>query len=292
MSTYENAIEISNVSKRYKTFELDDISFTVPKGFIMGFIGQNGAGKTTTLHTMLNIKKTDEGQIKIFGLDHAKDEKEIKKRIAVVFDEMPFHDVFNIKDISKIFEGLYPEWDDAQFMKYAERFGLPPKQKIGQFSKGMKMKLQIACALSHNAELLVMDEATAGLDPVVRDEILHIFMEYMQNGERSVLMSSHITSDLEKIADMVTFIDRGKILLTGYKDDILGSHGILKCDKDEVKNIDPEDIVSIRMNDFGAEIMVKDRESAAAKYRNALIDAAGLDDIMVYYVHRDEKEWS
>ena len=292
MSTYENAIEISNVSKRYKTFALDDISFTVPKGCIMGFIGQNGAGKTTTIHTMLNIKKTDNGQIKIFGLDHVKDEKEIKKRIAVVFDEMPFHDVFNIKDISKIFEGLYPEWDDAQFMKYAERFGLPPKQKIGQFSKGMKMKLQIACALSHNAELLVMDEATAGLDPVVRDEILHIFMEYMQNGERSVLMSSHITSDLEKIADMVTFIDKGKILLTGYKDDILGSRGILKCDKDEVKNIDPEDIVSIRMNDFGAEIMVKDRESAAAKYRNAVIDAAGLDDIMVYYVHRNEKEWS
>lgn len=292
MSTYENAIEIRNVSKRYKTFELDDISFTVPKGCIMGFIGQNGAGKTTTLQSILNICRIDGGEIKLFGLDHVEDEKEIKQRIAVVFDQLPFHDVFKLKDISKIFEGLYNEWDNRVFMSYAERFGLPSDLKIGKFSKGMKMKLQIACALSHNAELLIMDEPTAGLDPVVRDEVLHIFMEYMQNGERSVLMSSHITSNLEKIADMITFIDDGKVLLSGYRDEITGSHGILKCSKDEAKNIDPEDIVSIRTNDFGAEIMVKDRESAAAKYRNTVIDAAGLDDIMVYYAHRGEREWS
>ena len=292
MNNYENAIVINGVTKRYDGFMLDNISFEVPKGCIMGFIGQNGAGKTTTIRSLLHITDIDSGEISIFGMDHIKDEAEVKKRIAVVFDELPFHDVFTAKDMAKIFEGMYPEWDNSVYINYIERFGLPMKKKIGKFSKGMKMKLQIACALSHNAELLVMDEATTGLDPVVRDEMLHIFMEYLQNGERSILMSSHITSDLEKIADMVTFIDRGKILLTGFKDEMLENHGILKCDKEYLKNIDSEDIVSIRTNNFGAEVMVHDRENASYKYRDCTIDPASLDDIMLYYVHRDAKEWS
>ncbi|MDE7229486.1 MAG: ABC transporter ATP-binding protein, partial [Oscillospiraceae bacterium] len=221
-----------------------------------------------------------------------KDEFEIKNRLAVVFDELPFHDVFNAVDMARIFDGLYPEWDNAVYSAYLDRFNLPSKKKIGQYSKGMKMKLQIACALSHNAELLVMDEATTGLDPVVRDEILHIFMEYLQNGERSILMSSHITSDLEKIADSVTFINKGKILLTGYKDVILETHGILKCSKDEVGNIDKADIVSVRENEFGAEVMLCDRENARHKYGGAVIDPASLDDIMLYYVHKNEMGWS
>jgi len=292
MNDYENAIEIKGVTKKYDGFTLDNISFDIPKGCIMGFIGQNGAGKTTTIRSLLRITNIDGGEIRLLGLDHIKDETAIKKRIAVVFDELPFHDVFNAKDMAKIFEGMYPEWDNDVYMKYIDRFQLPQKKKIGQFSKGMKMKLQIACALSHNAELLVMDEATTGLDPVVRDEILHIFMEYLQNGERSILMSSHITSDLEKIADMVTFIDKGKILLTGYKDEIIEQHGILKCGKDKLKEIDTEDIVSIRTNDFGAEVMVTNRENVSYKYREYVIDPASLDDIMLYYVHRDMKEWS
>lgn len=292
MSEYENAIEISGVTKRYEGFTLDHISFDVPKGSIMGFIGQNGAGKTTTIRSLLNITNIDEGEIRLLGLNHIKDEFEIKKRIAVVFDELPFHDVFNAADMARIFEGLYPEWDNAVYSAYLERFKLPTKKKIGQYSKGMKMKLQIACALSHNAELLVMDEATTGLDPVVRDEILHIFMEYLQNGERSILMSSHITGDLEKIADSVTCIDRGKVLLTGYKDVILETHGILKCSKDEIGNIDQEDIVSVRLNEFGAEVMLSDRENARHKYGGAVIDPASLDDIMLYYVHKGEMGWS
>ncbi len=292
MKSYENAIAIKGVTKRYDGFTLDNISFDVPKGCIMGFIGQNGAGKTTTIRSLLHITDIDGGEISLLGMDHVKDEAELKKRIAVVFDELPFHDMFNVKDMAKIFRGLYPDWNDDTYMEYIDRFQLPKKKKIGQFSKGMKMKLQIACALSHNAELLVMDEATTGLDPVVRDEILHIFMEYLGNGERSILMSSHITSDLEKIADMVTFIDKGRILLTGYKDEILESHGILRCAKDYIQNVDPEDIVSIRTNNFGAEIMVNDRESAKMKYRDTVIDPASLDDIMLYYVHRDAKEWS
>ncbi len=292
MNAFDNAIEIKGVTKRYDGFTLDNISFDVPKGCIMGFIGQNGAGKTTTIRSLLHITDIDSGEIRLLGLDHIKDETAIKKRIAVVFDELPFHDVFNAKDMARIFEGMYPEWDNIVYQQYLERFQLPMKKKIGQFSKGMKMKLQIACALSHNAELLVMDEATTGLDPVVRDEILHIFMEYLQNGERSILMSSHITSDLEKIADMVTFIDKGRILLTGYKDEIIEQHGILKCDKERIAEIDAEDIVSIRLNNFGAEVMVHDRENASYKYRDCVIDPASLDDIMLYYVHRDAKEWS
>lgn len=291
MNEYENAIEISGVTKRYEGFTLDNVSFNVPKGSIMGFIGQNGAGKTTTIRSLLNITNIDEGEIKLLGLDHLDGEFEIKKRLAVVFDELPFHDVFNALDMARIFEGLYPEWDNAVYSAYLKRFKLPAKKKIGQYSKGMKMKLQIACALSHNAELLVMDEATTGLDPVVRDEILHIFMEYLRDGDRSILMSSHITGDLEKIADSVTFIDKGKILLSGYKDVILETHGILKCSKDEVGKIDRADIVSVRANEFGAEVMLCDRESAAHKYGGAIVDPASLDDIMLYYVHKGEMGW-
>lgn len=291
MSEYENAIEISGVTKRYEGFTLDNISFDVPKGSIMGFIGQNGAGKTTTIRSLLNITNIDEGEIRLLGLGHIKDEFEIKNRIAVVFDELPFHDIFNAADMARIFEGLYPEWDNTVYSAYLERFKLPLKKKIGQYSKGMKMKLQIACALSHSAELLVMDEATTGLDPVVRDEILHIFMEYLQNGERSILMSSHITGDLEKIADSVTFIDKGKILLTGYKDVILETHGILKCGNNEIGNIDRADIVSVRANKFGAEVMLSDLEGARHKYIGAVIDSASLDNIMLYYVHKGEMGW-
>ncbi len=292
MKDYVNAIELNSVTKKYDGFMLDSVSFTVPRGSIMGFIGQNGAGKTTTMRSLLNITKIDSGEIKLLGQDHVKDEREIKKNIAVVFDAMPFDDIFTAKDMAKIFGGLYPQWDNNTFSDYLDRFELPRKKKVGKFSKGMKMKLQIACALSHNAELLIMDEATSGLDPIVRDEILHIFMEYMQTGERSILMSSHITSDLEKIADCVTFIDKGSVLISGYKDEVLENHGIIKCSNDDVRLIDPSDIVSVRTNSFGAEVMIHNRRAAAYRYKNMIIDQANLEDIMLYYVNKGRKEWS
>ena len=291
MDIYENAIEINGITKKYDGFTLDNVSFDVPKGSIMGFIGQNGAGKSTTIRSLLNIIPVNSGEIRILGLDHIRNEKEIKERIAVVFDELPFHDVFNAKDMSRIFEGIYPKWNRNEYMRYLDRFQLPRKKKIGEFSKGMKMKLQIACALSHEAELLVMDEPTSGLDPVVRDEILRIFMEYLEDGERSILMSSHITSDLEKIADSITYIDKGKILLSGYKDEILESHGVIKCSKEQLAEIDPADIVSARVNAFGAEVMVYDREKASYKYSGLMLDPTTLEEIMLYYVNRDKKEW-
>ncbi|MGN0574452.1 MAG: ABC transporter ATP-binding protein [Ruminococcus sp.] len=291
MCDYENAIEIDGLTKKYDGFTLDNISFNVPKGSIMGFIGQNGAGKTTTINSLLNIIKKDSGTIRILGLDNEKNEIAIKEQIAAVFDELPFHDQLNANHISIILRDIFKEWDNEKYLEYLDRFALPRKKKIGQFSKGMKMKLQIAAALSHNAKLLIMDEATTGLDPVVRNEILDIFLEYLQDENHSILMSSHITSDLEKIADSVTFIDRGKLLLTGYKDDILETHGVMKCSVDNYKQIDEADIISARITDFGAEIMVSDKKLCSQKYSGIIMDNTTLEEIMLFYVNRRKKEW-
>ena len=292
MDNYENAIEIKGLTKKYDGFTLDDISFDVPKGSVMGFIGQNGAGKTTTIKAIFNIISRDAGTIKVLGLDNIENEYEIKEDVAAVFDELPFHEDFNAKQISIVLSSVFKNWDNEKFKELLTRFALPEKKKIKQFSKGMKMKLQIATALSHGAKLLIMDEATTGLDPVVRNEILDIFREYLQDGERSILMSSHITSDLEKIADCVTFIDKGKILLSGYKDDILDTHGLLKCSKADYENIDKEDIISARITDFGVDAMVSDREMCNKKYSGAVIDKTTLEEIMLFYVNRDKKEWN
>lgn len=288
----QNAIEISGLTKKYDGFTLDGISFNVAKGSIMGFIGQNGAGKTTTIKALLNIISADSGSIKLLGLDHIKHEREIKEQLAAVFDEMPFHESFTASQINIMFSGLYGGWDEKKFFEYLDRFGLPRKKKISKFSKGMKMKLQIAAALSHGAKLMIMDEATTGLDPVVRNEILDIFREYLQDEENSILMSSHITGDLEKIADSVTFIDRGRILLTGCKDEILENHGVIKCGKSDLGMLAPEDYISARTSDFGAEIMVSDRAAARRKYPSLTIDKTTLEEIMLFYVNREKKEWS
>lgn len=292
MSDFENAIEITGLTKRYDGFTLDSVSFNVPKGSIMGFIGQNGAGKTTTIKSLLNVIKPDSGSIKMLGLDLYENEEEIKEQIAAVFDEIPFHDNFTANTLSVMMSGFYGGWNAETFFGYVERFGLPRKKKIGKFSKGMKMKLQIAAALSHGAKLLIMDEATTGLDPVVRNEILDIFREYLQDEENSILMSSHITGDLEKIADSVTFIDKGKILLSGSKDEILENHGVIKCGKADFAEIDPADYISARLNDFGAEVMVADRAAAKQRYSGLVVEKTTLEEIMLFYVNREKKEWS
>ena len=292
MEQYENAIEIQGLTKKYDGFTLDNISFNVPKGSIMGFIGQNGAGKTTTIRALLNIIRYDAGKINMLGMDNREQEYEIKEQLAAVFDELPFQEMFTAKQLSIMMGGIYRDWDKVEFERYLDRFQLPMKKKCGKFSKGMKMKLQIAAALSHNAKLLIMDEATTGLDPVVRNEILDIFREYLQNGERSILMSSHITSDLEKIADSVTFIDKGKLLISGYKDDILNTHAMIRCSKSDFAQIDRADFISARLTDFGAEVMVADRMDAKRKYSGLLIEKATLEDIMLFYVNADKKEWN
>lgn len=291
MPDYENAIEIKDLTKKYDGFTLDSISFAVPKGCIMGFIGQNGAGKTTTIRALLNIIKTDGGTINMLGLDHIKDEYAIKEQIAAVFDELPFHESFTANQVNTMFKGLYGNWKEELFFAYLDRFSLPRKKKLKKFSKGMKMKLQIATALSHGARLLIMDEATTGLDPVVRNEILDIFREYIQDENNSILMSSHITSDLEKIADCVTFIDKGKILLTGFKDEILERHAVMKCTKAAFESIPAGDYISARINDFGAELMVADISAAKRQYPDFTFDRTTLEEIMLFYVNQGKKVW-
>ena len=292
MADYENVVEVRDLTVRYDGFTLDHVSFDVAKGSAMGFIGQNGAGKTTTIKALLNIVRRDEGSVKILGLDNIKEEVAVKEQIAAVFDELPFHEQLTAKQINLILKEVYREWDSAVFCGYLDRFVLPEHKKIGEFSKGMKMKLQIAAALSHNAKLLIMDEATTGLDPVVRNECLDIFREYLCDEEHSILISSHITGDLEKIADSVAFIHRGKLLLAGWKDDVLDRHGVIKCKKSDYRQIDPEDIVSARLTDFGAEIMVSDQPACRKKYRDLAMDQTTLEEIMLFYVNADKKEWS
>lgn len=292
MNDFENAIELKGVTKKYDGFTLNNVSFAVPKGSIMGFIGQNGAGKSTTIKAILGIIGIDSGEINIFGKDHLKEEYELKEDIAAVFDELPFHDNLNAKQINIIMSGMFRNWDKELFFGYLERFGLPQKKKCGKFSKGMRMKLQIAVALSHGAKLLIMDEATTGLDPVVRNEILDIFLEYLQDENKSILMSSHITSDLEKIADSVTFIDNGEILLSDYKDSVLETHAVIRCSKSDYASIEKSDFISARVSDFGADVMVSDKKAMQNKYPKLMIEPTSLEEIMLFYVNRKKKEWS
>lgn len=292
MCDYENAIEINGLTKHYDGFTLDNVSLAVPRGSIMGFVGQNGAGKTTTIHALLGINRPDSGSIKLFGQTLGKNEAAIKSRIAVVFDELPFHECLNALQLDKIMRELYPKWDSGVFAAYLERFSLLGKKKFSQLSKGMKMKLQIAAALSHDAELLIMDEATSGLDPVVRSEMLDVFLEFIADEGHSILMSSHITSDLERIADSITFIHGGKILLSGQKDVILDDHRIIKCGADELSCIDSDDIISIRRSQFGCEAMVKNFSQNGHKYSNMIADRAALDEILLFAVKgMNGREW-
>ena len=288
-------IEILDLSLGYskkKAPVVSECSFSLNGSQIGIVLGPNGAGKTTTINSLLNILKWDSGEIRLLGKEMPEHEYEVKEEIAAIFDVLPFNDDLSAKQLNRIMRGIWKQWDEETFMSYLERFQLPYKKKFGQFSKGMKMKLQIAAGLSHKAKLLIMDEATTGLDPVVRNEILDIFLEYLQDEDNSILMSSHITSDLEKIADRVTFIDKGKLLLTGIKDEILDNHGLVKVSKKDFKEFEREDYISARVTDFGVDIMVSDRSKTAKKYSGAVIDKTTLEEIMLFYVNRDKAEWN
>lgn len=284
MDKYTNVIELNNVVKDYGDFKLDNISFTVPRGSVCGFIGQNGAGKTTTIRIMLDVIRADSGKIKLFGEDVKGNAPRLREDIGVVYDEMGFHEFMTGKDINIMMKHIYKNWDEKVFFDYLKRFALPSKKKCGDFSRGMRMKLQIAVALSHNAKLLVMDEPTAGLDPIVRNEILDIFREFVLEEDHSIFISSHITGDLEKIADEVVFIDGGKIVLQGNKDEILERHGILKCRKDEIGSISKALIVGVQEGAFGVDVLINDMKAAAKLYPELVIDRTNLEEIMLFYV--------
>lgn len=289
MDEIRNVIEVKNVTKTYADFKLDNISFSVPEGSVCGFIGQNGAGKTTTIKSILDVINIDEGEIFLFGENIKKDSARLKEDIGVVYDEMGFHEFMTGKDINIMMKNIYKKWDEKAFFEYLKRFSLPSRKPCGDFSRGMRMKLQIAVALSHNAKLLIMDEPTSGLDPIVRNEMLQIFREYVIEEDHSILLSSHITGDLEKIADEVVFINAGKIVIAGNKDEILEQHGLLKCKKGEIDKISTSFIVYYEEEAFGTTVLVNDRKGCEKLYPDMVIEQATLEDIMLFYVNKREK---
>ena len=281
-----NVIELKNVTKDYGDFKLDDVSFSVPEGTICGFIGQNGAGKTTTIKAILDVICVDMGEITVFGQDIKKDSAGLREDIGVVFDEMGFHEFLTGKDINIMMKNIYKNWDEAVFFDYLKRFSLPSKKPCGDFSRGMRMKLQIAVALSHNARLLIMDEPTSGLDPIVRNEMLQIFREFVVEEDHTILLSSHITGDLEKLADEVVFINGGRVVLSGNKDEIIEKHGLLKCKKEQLKDISDSYIVFSEVETFGVTVLVNDRKTCEKLYPEMVIEPVTLETIMLFYVNR------
>ena len=276
----ENCIEIKGINKKYAQFELNNVSFTVPSGTVMGFIGENGAGKSTTIKAILGLMKPDSGEITVLGEDSQDLSKELKEKIGVVFDGLTFPNTLNAIQLDKVMSGIYRNWSSETFFKYLTRFELPTKKKFRTFSRGMEMRLSIAAALSHDPQLLVLDEPTSGLDPVMRSEILDIFLEFMQDESHSILLSSHITSDLDRIADYITFIHKGKVIFTEERNEMRDKYRIIKCGEEQLALIDKEDIIGMRKNRFNCEVLT----TAAEKYPDLTADIPTIDDIMVFYV--------
>ncbi|MDP4094378.1 MAG: ABC transporter ATP-binding protein [Bacillota bacterium] len=276
-----NAIEIKELSKDYKDFSLSNISFTLPTGYIMGFVGQNGAGKTTTIRLILNMISRNSGSIKIFGMDNILEEIKIKQDIGAVFDDIFFVDTWKVSDVEKAVKSFYDNWDSTLYNKYINSFKLPADRKVRDLSRGMKMKLMLAVAMSHDAKLLILDEPTSGLDPVARDELLEILSKYILSGEKSILFSTHITSDLERIADYITLISKGRIFYTGTKDDLLESFHIVKGGPKDLTEPLREKIIGLVENKTGFSGLLPASE---IKYLSSEIvaETPSIDEILVY----------
>lgn len=281
------ALELSNVSKQYKDFTLANISFKVPQGSIVGLIGENGAGKSTTINAVLGLISKDSGTVTMLGKTDI--DTVCKENIGVVFDGNNYPDMLTPKQLGKVFANIYSSWNKKKYEELLKKFDLPLDKKIKKFSKGMKMKYAISVAFSHNSKLLILDEATSGLDPIMRDEILDMFLDFIQDEENSILVSSHITSDLEKVADYIVFIHNGKIIFSKPKDELLENYGIIKCGASLFDEIDKENIIAYRKQDYEWQILVDDRKSAQKKYPKALIVPASIDEIMLIYVKGEVK---
>ena len=253
----ENALEIKGLCKQYTGFALDNVSFSLPRGAVMGFIGENGAGKTTTIKAVLNLIRRDAGEIRVLGLDNIRDERAVKERIGVVLEDGCFLNTMNARQVDTLMGKAYQNWKPEQFFGFIRRFGIDENKKIKDYSKGMRMKISIAAALSHGAELLLMDEPTSGLDPVVRDEVLDLFYDFMQDEGHAILLSSHITSDLDKIADYITFIHGGRVALSEPRDELLDTYGVLRCTADQLAALEPQAVRAKRMGAFGCEALVR-----------------------------------
>lgn len=280
-------LQVNNLTKHYPSFTLDHVTFDLPKGAIMGLIGENGAGKSTTINAILNLIHKDEGSVTFWG-EELSSSKQLKEDIGVVFDGINFYETLTPAKVAKISAAAYRQWDESLFQDYMKRFELPTDKEIKTLSKGMKMKLSIAVALSHHPKLLILDEATSGLDPVMRDDILDVFMDFVQDEAHSIIMSSHISTDLEKIADYITFIHQGKVLFCKSKDELRYNYGIIRCGAALFEAIDKEDILTYRKDDYQWNVLVADKETARKKYKNAVVDDATIDDILLLYVKGEQ----
>jgi len=276
-------LELRNVSKHYGDFALKNVSLTLERGYIMGFIGPNGAGKSTTIKLIMNLAKKDAGEIRVFGLDHVKEEIAIKEKIGFVYDENHFYEELTVQEMKNVIRPFYSRWDEGMFQKLAKEFGLPLKKPIKHLSKGMKMKFSLAVALSHDAELLIMDEPTSGLDPLVRNELLEILQSVIQDENKSVFFSTHITSDLDKAADYIALIHNGEILLTKTKDELLEDYAVVKGGKDALAGVDRAGLIGLRENHFGFEALVQNRQEAARRFGDSVIlEKPTLEQILLF----------
>ncbi|MDO4302985.1 MAG: ABC transporter ATP-binding protein [Bacillota bacterium] len=295
----KNAIEVKNLTKIYDGFKLNNISFQIPEGSVVGFIGENGAGKSTTIKALLGLIPVEEGQVNVLGhLIGEEADVSWREQLGVVFDECSFPGELKVKDIARFMKHIYRTWDEKQFENYMQKFELPTGKRVKELSKGMKMKLSIAVALSHDSRLLILDEATSGLDPVVRNEILDIFREYVEDEGHTVFLSSHITSDIEKIADYIILLHKGELLFMENKDKLIYDYGLVRCTREQADRIPTGIVVGREDNAYGTTVLVSDQnalkesgilESGMDGETAPAIDRAGIEDILLY-IAKSKKE--
>ncbi len=280
----ENILKVSNLTKHYHDFSLARVGFELPGGSIMGLIGENGAGKTTTLKLILGLISADEGEVSLFDKRQTGDDREVKEQLGVVLDGSFFSDYLNAAEIGSALRHFYKSFSPQQYRAWLERFSLPTGKPVKDFSRGMRMKLALSSALAHSPRLLILDEATSGLDPVVRSEVLDVFLDFIQDEEHSILFSSHITGDLEQVADYITFLHRGQVVFSSAKDLLLERYGVLRCGEADFAALDHSALLGSRKNRFGYEALVADRSGFQQRYKNLVVDPAGLDDIMLFHI--------
>ena len=286
----ENVIELQHVNKVFKGFELSDLSISVKKGFVTGFIGGNGVGKTTTIKLIMNLLQPDSGEVSIFGLNYKKNEKEIKQRLGFVFDHNVFYEHITLLEMKNIIRPIYNNWDDSLFNQYVDMFELPLKQKLKTFSKGMMMKASLAIALSHHAELIIMDEPTSGLDPIFRRELLGILRDLMQDGERTIFFSTHITSDLDRIAGYITFIHNGQHIFTKEYYKIEEEYAIVKGEINLLDRDTEQEFIGIRKFNHGFEALTANKQRTEAIFgETVILEKPTLEDIMLYTKKGEDK---
>ncbi|WP_418832188.1 ABC transporter ATP-binding protein [Paraeggerthella sp.] len=282
-------LNIRGLSKHYDGFDLQDAALRVPSGSVVGFIGSNGAGKTTTIKSILGLTRPDSGQIALFGEETVgappKRLAELKQRVGVVFDTCSFPEELTVEAVGKLMSVSYRAWDAAGFRERIKQFELPPSKTVKDLSRGMSMKLSLACALSHDADLLILDEATAGLDPMARDETLDTLRDFMTDENHGILMSSHITSDLEKIADYIVCIDEGRIVFSIEKDAIVHQAGIAQCRASEFAALADSGLYApgslhYARNAYGTSVLVPDRFAFAENFRDVVVERADIDSYM------------